>query len=550
MDHFAKNVILKGSIMKKKMAAALLVLLLFISASPALADTIYSNPDPVTAGAEMDYLFAVLSEEKDVFVQDGALPDGISIEEEAGEGTVLYYLRGSCTTAGTYGVLMNIGDTSVLMQIIIKPAVPSVSVSGDVACYPNDEAAVSVSASAADGGVLSYQWYSSATSSIDYNVPIPGATAETLVVDTSRVGTTYYYCVVTNDNNGATAIATSSIVSVTVAELLVEEIAVSTLPKKTEYTFGSKLDTTGLSILVKYSNGTAASLQEGFGVYPTELTKEGPQTITVSYGGRETAFTVTVAPEEEIIDGIGVLTLPNKTTYVVGEQLNPAGLSVRAYTNKGRRDISEGLVCTPTVFNSAGQQTVTVSYKAHTCTFTVTVNERVTTRSIAIAKLPSKTEYVVGDILDPTGLALTVTDSEGIITIVSTGYSCAPSRLDHTGTQPITVTYDGYTASFRVTVLQSASASPSPTASPSPAVSPSPTVEPSASPSPAATPAPTAAPTPSRHSSGNLAVRLMGVIVITGLLAAGVLLGYLYVINNGGFEMAWKTIKNRFQKKK
>ena len=30
MDHFAKNVILKGSIMKKKMAAALLVLLLFI----------------------------------------------------------------------------------------------------------------------------------------------------------------------------------------------------------------------------------------------------------------------------------------------------------------------------------------------------------------------------------------------------------------------------------------------------------------------------------------------------------------------------------------
>ena len=550
-----KHELLKGSIMKKKMAAALLILLLFISAPFAQADTIYSNPDPAVAGAEMDYLFAVLDEEKDVFVQEGALPDGIYIEEEPYEEGVSFYLRGASYTAGDYGVLMHIGDTSVLMQIVIKPSVPSVITSPDVSCYPGDEAFVSVSASTDDGGTLSYQWYSSPTSSIDYNIPVPGATAETLAVDTSRVGATYYYCVVTNTNNGESSIITSPIISVTIEELSVEEIAVSTLPNKTEYAFGSELDTNGLSILVKYSNGTAASLNEGFGVYPTELTVEGTQTITVSYGGQETAFTVIVAPEEEVINGIGVLTLPTKSDYLVGEQLNPAGLSIRAYTNKGRRDISEGLDCTPLVFTLAGQQTVTVTYKEHTCTFTVSVREPVITQSIAIAKLPSKTEYLVGDTLDPTGLALTVTDSEGIITIVSSGYSCSPSRLDNAGTQPITVTYDGYTANFRVTVLQSVpspspTVSSSPTVSPSSTVSPSPTVEPSPSPSPAVTPVPFVTPTPNRHASGNLAIRLMGVIVITGLFAASVLLGYLYVINNGGFKTVWESIKNRFQKKK
>ena len=250
-----------------------------------------------------------------------------------------------------------------------------------------------------------------------------------------------------------------------------------------------------------------------------------------------------------------MLTLPTKTDYLVGEQLNPAGLSIRAYTNKGRRDISEGLDCTPLVFTLSGQQTVTVTYKEHTCTFTVSVREPVITQSIAIAKLPSKTEYLVGDTLDPTGLALTVTDSEGIITIVSSGYSCSPSRLDNAGTQPITVTYDGYTANFRVTVLQSVpspspTVSSSPTVSPSSTVSPSPTVEPSPSPSPAVTPVPFVTPTPNRHASGNLAIRLMGVIVIAGLFAAAILLGYLYIINNGGFEKVWKTTKNRFQKKK
>ena len=89
------------------------------------------------------------------------------------------------------------------------------------AIYDKNEpaAALSVTAGVTDGGTLSYQWYSNTTNSTTDGTPV-GTNSNTYTPSTAMVGTTYYYCVVTNTNNEATAnktaTATSDAAAVTV----------------------------------------------------------------------------------------------------------------------------------------------------------------------------------------------------------------------------------------------------------------------------------------------------------------------------------------------
>ncbi|MBQ7558563.1 MAG: InlB B-repeat-containing protein [Lachnospiraceae bacterium] len=58
--------------------------------------------------------------------------------------------------------------------------------------------AISVTAKVTDGGNLSYQWYVNSKPSPEGAAPILNSVSSNYVPDTSKVGTSYYYCVVTN----------------------------------------------------------------------------------------------------------------------------------------------------------------------------------------------------------------------------------------------------------------------------------------------------------------------------------------------------------------
>ena len=72
-------------------------------------------------------------------------------------------------------------------------------------------------------------------------------------------------------------------------------ISVKTAPTKTAYTVGDTLNTSGLVIKAAYSDGSTKDITSGFTCSPTKLSTAGKQTITVTYGGKTTAFTVTVS---------------------------------------------------------------------------------------------------------------------------------------------------------------------------------------------------------------------------------------------------------------
>ena len=153
------------------------------------------------------------------------------------------------------------------------------------------------------------------------------------------------------------------------------EIKIKTNPEKTTYLFGDTLDTTGLTLLAKYNNGTEKIISGGFECNPTVLNTVGNQTITVTYGGKTCTFDVAVKAVELI--KIEVKTMPSKTEYYVGDTLDTTGLTLTATYNNGTTEtITSGFTCTPTVLNNAGKQIITVIYEGYVCSFEVTVNEK------------------------------------------------------------------------------------------------------------------------------------------------------------------------------
>lgn len=83
--------------------------------------------------------------------------------------------------------------------------------------------------------------------------------------------------------------------TVTVQAVAVTGVSVSSKPNKTSYYVGDTLNTAGLSLKVSYNNGSSKTITSGFTCTPTALKNTGTQTITVSYGGKTTSFSVTVA---------------------------------------------------------------------------------------------------------------------------------------------------------------------------------------------------------------------------------------------------------------
>lgn len=170
----------------------------------------------------------------------------------------------------------------------------------------NSDNVLSISASAAEGHTLSYQWYSNSSNSTSGGTAINEATENSYTVPTGMsVGTTYYYCVVTatRSDNSQTATTTTNVATVTVSkvptEINVSEATIE-LEVNDEISTGATLTPAEAGNLAYTSSNTSvAEVEEGkiiaLGV--------GTATITVSFAGDDTydaaeskTIEVTVSP--------------------------------------------------------------------------------------------------------------------------------------------------------------------------------------------------------------------------------------------------------------
>ena len=109
-------------------------------------------------------------------------------------------------------------------------------------------------------------------------------------------------------------------------------ISIGSKPSKVNYLEGDTWDPTGLSVIASYSDGTTKNVTASVQATGYESTP-GVKTIKIAYSGFETAFSVNVS--RKVLERLELVSLPNKTTYNIGELINYEGLQLKAYYNNG-----------------------------------------------------------------------------------------------------------------------------------------------------------------------------------------------------------------------
>ncbi|RKP53994.1 hypothetical protein D7Z26_11430 [Cohnella endophytica] len=239
-----------------------------------------------------------------------------------------------------------------------------------------------------------------------------------------------------------------------IANIPLTSIAVTAQPTKTQYKIGESLDLAGLVVKGTYNNGTSAPVAiTSSNISGFDSGTAGTKTVTITVGGKTTTFNVTITNVSLI--SIAVETPPTKTQYKVGESLDLAGLVV---TGTYDDESSDTLTITSSNISgfdngTAGTKTVTVTVGGKTATFDVTILN-ISLTGITVGTLPTKTQYYIGESLVLTGLVVTGTyDDESSATLTITSSNISGFDSGTAGTNTVTVTVGGKTATFDVTIL-------------------------------------------------------------------------------------------------
>ena len=191
----------------------------------------------------------------------------------------------------------------------------------------------------------------------------------------------------------------------------VVSIAIDTLPTQTKYFAGQDINKTGLLVLATYYNGTTGYIDDYTLSYDKTV---GNQTVTVEYESNTATFDVTYI--SRTLTSIEVTQMPDKTTYVVGDEFDSTGMVVTAFYDDGTSEIvvDYDVSKLPT---KPGVQKLIVSYGGKRVIMSVTVIEK-EIDSIAVTE-PTKLEYLEGEPFDPTGMEIVATYNNGKTEIVT-----------------------------------------------------------------------------------------------------------------------------------
>ena len=154
------------------------------------------------------------------------------------------------------------------------------------------------------------------------------------------------------------------------------------------------------------------------------------------------------------MESLTIATPPNKTVYKSGETFDPTGMVVVANYGEGLMANVTGYTVSPSVLTD-GVSEVVITYTEGriTKTATVAVTVKKVLVSIAITTQPAKTVYQYQESLDPTGMVVTATFSDGSTAAVL-DYTYPTTNFSTLGRQimKLEYTYEGVTKSTDLVV--------------------------------------------------------------------------------------------------
>lgn len=154
------------------------------------------------------------------------------------------------------------------------------------------------------------------------------------------------------------------------------------------------------------------------------------------------------------MESLTIATTPNKTVYKSGETFDPTGMVVVANYGEGLMANVTGYTVSPSVLTD-GVSEVVITYTEGriTKTATVAVMVKKVLVSIAITTQPTKTVYQYQESLDPAGMVVTATFSDGSTAAVL-DYTYPTTNFSTLGRQVMKLeyTYEGVTKSTDLVV--------------------------------------------------------------------------------------------------
>ena len=258
-----------------------------------------------------------------------------------------------------------------------------------------------------------------------------------------------------------------------------------TEPTKVDYAYNEALDVTGGRIKVTWANGTVSNVNLTTnmvtGYNPTQL---GVQTLTITNtfkytlsDGTQIPDTKTMTYEVEVTNPATAITItpPTKTEYEHGDTLDFTGGKIEVTYSDGTtqtKQITSNMVkesngssvnMAPTAsdyVNNEVSKTLVIKYKENNVTGTVNYPIKIknVVSQIAMSTEPTNTTYNIGDTTyNLAGGTIKVTRKAGNTeTVALTDQGITLTNLStlttNKGTKPVTVTYEGKTTTFNITV--------------------------------------------------------------------------------------------------
>ena len=242
-------------------------------------------------------------------------------------------------------------------------------------------------------------------------------------------------------------------ITITVVAVVMTDLTVDYKNMKVEYYQGDTLDTTGLVITATYNNGKTATIAHADATFDNyDMTIVGTQYLMVVYGDKVKTIEITVLAL--VLESISVNAQSMKTQYFVGDEVDTTGLVVKAHYNSGKVvTLSLSEVTFSTVdMTTAGEKTLTVTYNEKTQNVAITV-VAVEPTGIIVDTTEMKTNYLVGEVIDETGLKVSLKYNNQTTTEVELeDVQLSEVDMSTEGTKVLTISYLGYNANVNIYV--------------------------------------------------------------------------------------------------
>lgn len=246
---------------------------------------------------------------------------------------------------------------------------------------------------------------------------------------------------------GNEAILNANIVYI--SEVLPTSISISAKPT---YIIGedTALD---IAVTLNHNDGTTTTLSPNEYTLETDFdpNTEGEYNVKVTYGEFSDEVKVKVEPLKmvSLSTSLGTSYVPMK--FVEGTELDLSNISIIGVYNNGKTEEITDYTVSGYDNNKLGVQTITISYKELSTNISIEIVRR-SLSGIKIVSLPDKLYYTNDESeIDLTGLAIRSCFNNGT-TEVCSSYTTTGFNPTKSGKQTITVSCEGFTDTFEVTV--------------------------------------------------------------------------------------------------